>query len=69
MSSLAAQRLAGIQKLYEQMPGAPTPPYDDGMRLWGEVQDTEHWHFCAAIYDMIAASKLEAMRASGVLIK
>lgn len=35
-------------RFYTYMPGAPPPPMDDGIVLWGEV-DNDHWRFCAAI--------------------
>jgi hypothetical protein len=42
-------RFNAILQLYTTMPGAPTPSMEGGYYLWGEVEDTEHWQFCAAI--------------------
>jgi hypothetical protein len=31
-----------IKNLYLVMPNAPMPPTDNGVLLWGEVEDNEH---------------------------
>lgn len=35
--------------LYRSMPGAPRPPSQDGMYMWGDIEGNEHWEFCEAI--------------------
>jgi len=41
--------------LYDRMPGAPKTPEDEnGVKLWGEVTDNEHYQFCEAIARSIA---------------
>jgi hypothetical protein len=36
------------------------PPHDpDFGYLWGEVDDNDHWQFCAAIVDQIGAVAVE----------
>lgn len=45
---------AMARSLYETMPGAPHVPTYQGERMWGEVDGTEHWEFCAAIARIIA---------------
>lgn len=48
------KRTEQIVRLYQTMPGAPPIPFDpDDGWLWGEVEGTEHWEFCAAIIDAV----------------
>jgi len=37
------------QRLYRQMPGARMPVTEDGVFMWGEVDGTPEWDFCAEI--------------------
>lgn len=55
----AKLRLAQIATLYQAMPGAQMPPQDDRGYLWGEVDGTEHWAFCAAIVEMVHKNSSE----------
>jgi len=50
-----ARIMSAAKTLYEQMPGAPTVPYDQirGERLWGEVDEGEHFRFCETIATMM----------------
>jgi hypothetical protein len=47
-------RRSNIIRLYRAMPGAPRPPRQDGVEMWGDVDGNEHWEFCAAVVDMMA---------------
>lgn len=47
---------ARIIRLYRAMPGAPMPPMVGGNFMWGDVEGTEHWNFCAEIIAAIDAS-------------
>lgn len=50
----AAQELA--RKLYRAMPGAVEPTSDgDGRVYWGDVDGSEHFHFCRCIATAIIA--------------
>lgn len=40
--------------LYLAMPGAPSPPIEDGQYLWGEIEDNDHWLFCRTIVRLVA---------------
>lgn len=48
---------AMTQSLYEAMPGAPPVPTCRGDRLWGEVDSTDHWAFCATIARLILQNR------------
>jgi hypothetical protein len=39
------------RRLYQAMPGAERVPHDDltGEKMWGEVEDTQHYQFCEQI--------------------
>ena len=41
------------QDLFLTMPGAPIVPICDGLRMWGEVEGSDHWNFCAMIANAI----------------
>ena len=42
------------RRLYKLMPGAKHPPWDEVRGyLWGEVEDTPEYDFCAMIARMI----------------
>lgn len=44
-----------IIALYELMPGAPSPPVEDGLTCWGDVDHTDEWAFCEALVDRFDA--------------
>lgn len=44
-----------IIALYEMMPGASSPPVEDGLTLWGEVDHTDEWAFCEILVDRFEA--------------
>ena len=41
------------QRLYMKMPGAKRPPIEDGWFMWGKVEHTDAWEFCAGIAEEI----------------
>ncbi len=41
------------RNLYESMPGAPDVPKSDGFKMWGEVEDNQHYEFCNVIANLI----------------
>lgn len=47
------ERIKAIRQLYSRMPGAPPVPNEDGIEMWGEVENSEHWLFCERIIDLI----------------
>lgn len=53
MTPIEKTRRANIIQLYRNMPGAPRPPREDGIEMWGDVEGNEHWDFCAAIIDQM----------------
>lgn len=38
-----------IRALYLTLPGAPWPSTDERGLMWGEVEGTPEWHFCATL--------------------
>lgn len=42
--------------LYSSMPGAPDVPTDERGRLWGEVEDNQHYEFCNVIAHLIVSN-------------
>jgi hypothetical protein len=53
MAALTKNQIARIQSLYVEMPGAPFVRFEDGVRMWGEVNDNDHWRFCEMIVRMM----------------
>jgi hypothetical protein len=42
------------RRIYLEMPGANKPDRsEDGEYMWGDVEDTEEYHFCSAIAEQV----------------
>ena len=53
---MTKDQIERTKALYLRMPGATQPSYEEGQLMWGEVDCTDEWEFCAEIVRMIDAA-------------